>query len=78
VLITAPEMLAGDDLVAMSIRYSEDGSWSFGIVYGMRRVTEATSREEAARVAEHVRRAVVTDGPRGRVALVSIRVPLTL
>jgi hypothetical protein len=71
VLVTAFEMLTGDDLVAVIDRQREDGSWSFGIVYDMRRVTEAISREEAARVAEHARFAVVHDGPRGRVALVT-------
>ena len=70
VLVTAFQTLTGDDLVTIIDRQRGDGSWSFGLVYDMRRVEDVISEQEAATVAEHVRIAVAT-GPRGRVALVT-------
>jgi hypothetical protein len=73
VLITASETITSDDVAAIINRQRQDGSWSFGIVYDLRRASTAISRDESARIAEDVRLMVATEGPRGRVALVTTR-----
>jgi hypothetical protein len=71
--VTAFDRLTGHDLVTIIDQQREDGSWTFGLVYDIRLVEGVISQREEATVAEHVRIAVATDGPRGRVALVTKR-----
>ncbi len=71
VRVTAREPLTAADLVAIIDRQRHEGSWVFGILYDLRRVEGATSKEDAAAVADHVRQSVLEHGPRGPVALVT-------
>jgi hypothetical protein len=71
VRVTTRHVLTVDDLVAIIDRQREEGSWTFGILYDMRRLEGPMSKEDTMRVANHVRQSVSEHGPRGPVALVT-------
>lgn len=69
--VVARRRLTVDEVVGIIDRQCDEGRWSFGILYDLRRVDEALSKEDAMRVAEHARNAGLVHGPRGPVALVA-------
>jgi hypothetical protein len=69
--VVARQTLTLDDVVGIIDRQVAEGRWSFGILYDLRRVDAALSKEEAARVAEHANAMGAANGPRGPVALVA-------
>jgi hypothetical protein len=73
VRVNALEPLSGDDLIGIIDRQLAEGSWSYGMLYDLRRTDRITSREDAARVAAHVEQLVSEHGARGPVAMVTSR-----
>jgi len=71
VRVVAREPLTSADLVAIIDRQRQEGSWLFGLLYDLRQIEGATSKEDATIVANHVRQSVQEHGPRGPVALVT-------
>jgi len=71
VRVTTRDVITADDLVAVIDRQREEGSWSFGVLYDMRRLEGPMSKEDTMTVANHVRQSVSEHGPRGPVALVT-------
>jgi len=69
--VVARQTLTVDDVVGIIDRQVAEGRWSFGILYDLRRVDAALSKQDAARVAEHANSMGAANGPRGPVALVA-------
>ncbi len=69
--VVARQTLTVDDVVGIIDRQIGEERWSFGILYDLRRVEAALSKEDAARVAEHASSMGAAHGPRGPVALVA-------
>jgi hypothetical protein len=69
--VVARQTLTVDDVVGIIDRQVAEGRWSFGILYDLRRVDAALSKQGAARVAEHANSMGAAHGPRGPVALVA-------
>src|SRR5687767_479883 len=69
--VVARQTLRVDEILGIIDRQVSEGRWSFGIMYDLRRVETALSKEEAARVSEHANSLAAENGPRGPVALVA-------
>jgi len=69
--VAARQTLTVDDVLGIIDRQVAEGRWSFGILYDLRRVDAALSKQDAARVAEHASTTGAANGQRGPVALVA-------
>ncbi len=69
--VVAQQTLTVDDVLGIIDRQVAEGRWSFGILYDLRRVDAALSKEESARVAQHAGTKEAANGPQGPVALVT-------
>ena len=69
--ITAHRALQGDDLLAIIDRQAADRTWTYGIIYDLRRAAGATSRIDAISVGEVVQAYTRAHGRRGPVAIVT-------
>jgi hypothetical protein len=69
--VTAHVPFQAADLVDILDRQVAEGSWTFGILYDLRRVEGATARADAEIIADLVGGYMRTYGQRGRVAMVT-------
>jgi hypothetical protein len=69
--VVAQQTLTVDEVLGIMDRQAAEGRWSFGMLFDLRRVDTALSKQESARVSEHAGTMEAANGPQGPVALVT-------
>lgn len=69
--VTARGTLARADFIAIVDRQAVEHTWSYALVYDLRMMPAAGTRDDADAVAAHVFRYLIAEGPRGPVAAVT-------
>jgi hypothetical protein len=69
--VTAQRSLSRDDFATVLARQVDEKTWSYGVLYDLRRMAAAAPQDDANTLADQLIRALIALGPRGPVAVVA-------